>query len=227
LKPSQTRNTAQKNGAMSNTIPAGGPGADIRPQESRLSVSDAFALVTIRLGRVETILQKLDINELANKIETGDEKSGGTLTNVLVKTISSRIDDLEDMMKDNISIQEHLDAVNELKNANNALKEEIMELKNSIFKIQNMVIDVNQKLLSPTKDVSVKEVDVVVDSEDTMSAEGDLEITAEIDAVSVKETIQNNDDIAIGTPEEKPDPSVEDKEEPDPIVEGQEDATDE
>ena len=37
-------------------------------KDSKLSVSDAFALVTIRLGRVEMALQKLDIHNLAAKI---------------------------------------------------------------------------------------------------------------------------------------------------------------
>ena len=40
------------------------------PYEQKLSVSDAFALVTIRLGRVESVLQKLDVNEIASNLSS-------------------------------------------------------------------------------------------------------------------------------------------------------------
>ena len=133
LKPSQTRNTAQKSGVPPSNVNNMNSHGEAGVYENKLSISDAFALVTIRLGRVETILQKLDITEIANKLDTGDENSNGTLNNVLIKTISSRIDDLENSLKDSISVQEHNDMVAELKSANSSLKEELLDVKNSVF----------------------------------------------------------------------------------------------
>jgi hypothetical protein len=121
---------------------------EVSPYEQKLSVSDAFALVTIRLGRVESVLQKLDVNEIASNLSSGQDKGNGGANNVLVKTISSRIDDLENVVNDKISIKEHEDIVLGLKGSISSLKEEILDLKNTAFKLQNMMIDVNQKLLS-------------------------------------------------------------------------------
>ena len=149
LKPSQTRNTNQK--IPMNAPPAAQPMSqpvETNPYDQRLSVSDAFALVTIRLGRVESILQKFDVNEIANKVSSVEDKTSGGANNVLVKTISSRIDDLENVVNDKISIKEHEDIVLGLKGTISSLKEEILDLKNTAFKLQNMMIDVNQKLLS-------------------------------------------------------------------------------
>lgn len=150
LKPSQTRNTNQK--IPMNAPPAAQPMTqpveEVSPYEQKLSVSDAFALVTIRLGRVESVLQKLDVNEIASNLSSGQDKGNGGANNVLVKTISSRIDDLENVVNDKISIKEHEDIVLGLKGTISSLKEEILDLKNTAFKLQNMMIDVNQKLLS-------------------------------------------------------------------------------
>lgn len=150
LKPSQTRNTNQK--IPMNAPPAAQPMTqsveEVSPYEQKLSVSDAFALVTIRLGRVESVLQKLDVNEIASNLSSGQDKGNGGANNVLVKTISSRIDDLENVVNDKISIKEHEDIVLGLKGSISSLKEEILDLKNTAFKLQNMMIDVNQKLLS-------------------------------------------------------------------------------
>ena len=63
LKPSQTRNTNQKIPMNAPPVqPITQPVEEVSPYEQKLSVSDAFALVTIRLGRVESVLQKLDVN---------------------------------------------------------------------------------------------------------------------------------------------------------------------
>ena len=150
LKPSQTRNTNQKipMNAPPPVQPMTQPVEEVSPYEQKLSVSDAFALVTIRLGRVESVLQKLDVNEIASNLSSGQDKSNGGANNVLVKTISSRIDDLENVVNDKISIKEHEDIVLGLKGTISSLKEEILDLKNTAFKLQNMMIDVNQKLLS-------------------------------------------------------------------------------
>ena len=81
------------------------------PGPKGLSVSDAFALVTIRLGRVEMALQKLDIHNIAQKVADG-ESSESIASNVIVKSIASRIDDLETSIQEKTGepiSEEHLD----------------------------------------------------------------------------------------------------------------------
>ena len=188
LKPSQTRNTNQK-------IPINAPPVpqqitqpvEADPYDKRLSVSDAFALVTIRLGRVESVLQKLDVNEIANRVNSGEDKNSGGANNVLVKTISSRIDDLENVINDKISIKEHEDIVSGLKGTITGLKEEILDLKNTTFKLQTMMIDVNQKLLSSF----VKE-ELTKQASSEVNSNAGSEI-ADMESVSLQSSVNENE----------------------------------
>ena len=121
-----------------------------------LSVSDAFALVTIRLGRVEMALQKLDIHNLAEKLASG-EGTESIASNVIVKSIASRIDDLETSIQEKTggSISpEQLEMVNGVQSQVSNLEKEIHGLKDQIYKLQSFALDVNQKL-SELKDTTL------------------------------------------------------------------------
>lgn len=188
LKPSQTRNTNQKIPMNAPPVPQQAEEPALSsPYDQKLSVSDAFALVTIRLGRVESVLQKLDVNEIASKITSGDDKTSGGANNVLVKTISSRIDDLEMIMKDKISLKEHEEIVSSLKGTITGLKEEILDLKNTTFKLQTMMIDVNQKLLSSF----VKE-ELTKQASSEVNSNAGSEI-ADMESVSLQSSVNENE----------------------------------
>ena len=145
-------------------------------KDSRLSVSDAFALVTIRLGRVEMALQKLDIHNLAEKLANG-EGSESIASNVIVKSIASRIDDLEKSIQDNVGSSitpEQLEIVNGVQDKVSSLEKEMFQLKDHIYKLQSFALDVNQKiaelkessLSSPKDSKSVSSAEQEVDEEE-------------------------------------------------------------
>ena len=143
------------------------------PHDGKLSVSDAFALVTIRLGRVEMALQKLDIHNLAEKLASG-EGAESIASNVIVKSIASRIDDLEKSIQDNVGSSltpEQLEIVNGVQDKVSSLEKEMFQLKDHIYKLQSFALDVNQKI-AELKESSLSSPK---DSKSVSSAEQEVE----------------------------------------------------
>jgi len=147
-RPSQLRSAnqpakpqpQQSTGKSQNNMEAG---------DGRLSVSDAFALVTIRLGRVEMALQKLDIHNIASSVAE-DGGSSTAASSVVLKSIVSRIDDLEKSIDDNISgagmTDEQNDTITGLQSTVAALEKELRDAKDAIYKLQSFALDMNQKI---------------------------------------------------------------------------------
>lgn len=148
-RPTQIRNQAQFQ-PQPQTTPVQNTNQEKKdPVDNRLSVSDAFALVTIRLGRVEMALQKLDINNILKNVSDG-ENSSSIASNVIVKSISSRIDDLErsieESQKGGSLSEEHLNTIESLQNKIASLETELRETKDAIYKVQSFALDANQRL---------------------------------------------------------------------------------
>ena len=179
--------------------------------DTRLSVSDAFALVTIRLGRVETILQKLDMNDVAKKMSGDDDESVSTnISSVIIKSMVSRMDDLENKATNGISVEEHDEVVSILEEKVSTIEEEMRQLKDTLFKLQTMTLDINHRLVSSsvsTPSVSSNDTGnsmVPMDVVDETSASQDQspptfsakEISAELsgDPAGVEEDSQTEDD---------------------------------
>ncbi len=143
------------------------------PAPKGLSVSDAFALVTIRLGRVEMALQKLDIHNIAQKVADG-ESSESIASNVIVKSIASRIDDLEKSIQEKTGesiSSEQLDIINGVQVKVVDLDKEVRELKDQIYKLQSFALDVNQKLAELKEKFSAQESKSDSEEEDKSSIE--------------------------------------------------------
>ncbi len=148
-RPTQMRNPAQFQ-PQPQTTPVQNTNQEKKdPMDNRLSVSDAFALVTIRLGRVEMALQKLDINNILKNVSEG-ENSSSIASNVIVKSISSRLDDLErsieESQKGGSLSDEHLNTIEQLQNKVTSLETELRETKDAIYKVQSFALDANQRL---------------------------------------------------------------------------------
>ena len=202
----QQRQQQQQSVGSSQSIgqPANSP-------DTRLSVSDAFALVTIRLGRVETILQKLDMNDVAKKMSGDDDESVSTnISSVIIKSMVSRMDDLENKATNGISVEEHDEVVSILEEKVSTIEEEMRQLKDTLFKLQTMTLDINHRLVSSsvsTPSVNSNDTDnsmVPMDVVDETSASQDQspptfsakEISAELsgDPAGVEEDSQTEDD---------------------------------
>ena len=70
--------SARRANAGAKNRRAGGAGLDIRPQQAepqqvqqpKLSISDAIGLITLRLGRVENVVQHLQTKNYQNHLTT-------------------------------------------------------------------------------------------------------------------------------------------------------------
>jgi hypothetical protein len=115
----------------------------------KLSVSDAFALVTIRLGRVETIIQKI---QSENTLETND--NGQNIDMSIINSLVSRLENLE---KDKKAITE--------------FSEEFTQFKNQIFdntyvdNVENVDTSLNADVYSRIENLenSIKQKDEIIE----------------------------------------------------------------
>ena len=165
------------------------------PAPKGLSVSDAFALVTIRLGRVEMALQKLDIHNIAQKVADG-ESSESIASNVIVKSIASRIDDLETSIQEKTGgsiSSEQLDIINGVQVKVVELDKEMRELKDQIYKLQSFALDVNQKLAELKEKSFAQESKSDSEEEDKGSIE---EVHIEADEADDEEEDEEDDEEA-------------------------------
>ena len=129
--------------------------------ENKLSVSDAFALVTLRLGRVELLLQKWQ----SMGVESDDgvhipaaTPSAPDVNNTIVKSLVSRIDDLERSVKAAVSMKDFEAKISMLSDRNTHLLNELRDAKDTIFKLQTITLETSQKMMQMMMSKSVPEV---------------------------------------------------------------------
>lgn len=120
--------------------------------DKKLSVSDAFALVTIRLGRVELLLQKWQSmgveTENGVHIPAASTNSTDIANTTIVKSLVSRIDDLEKNLKGFSPMKDIEAKIAMLTEKNMQLQNELRDAKDTIFKLQSMTIDTSQKIMN-------------------------------------------------------------------------------
>jgi len=146
----------------SNQLP---PKAPVVPV-GKLAIGDAFALVTIRLGRIETIIQKLEAEgvigpnapHLSNTME--HDENMRLVDDTVIRNIIARLGDLEKGQSklgkvdssNNINVNE-VNGIVEQKTANLQeqivkLKDELRETKELLMKLQSFSMETNQKIIS-------------------------------------------------------------------------------
>ena len=116
-------------------------------QVSKLSVSDAFALVTLRLGRVELIINKLQTegiidannNVISEKLNNGDNNT--TFDDTILQNIITRLDGLDKKTVSN-------DLNQKLQSQYNSLSEDVKQTKEVVMKLQSFIMDISQKMNS-------------------------------------------------------------------------------
>ena len=114
-------------------------------QVSKLSVSDAFALVTLRLGRVELIINKLqsegilDANNNVNSENLGN--TNNNFDDTILQNIITRLDGLDKKTVSN-------DLNQKLQSQYNVLSEDVKQTKEVVLKLQSFIMDISQKMNS-------------------------------------------------------------------------------
>lgn len=149
---------------------AGGAGLDIRPQQPepqqvqqpKLSISDAIGLITLRLGRVENVVQHLQTD-----LPKSEATSLATPTNYVDQSaftaITKRLEAIEQKQKTlatpivtpapaavPFSLPENLVTRETVEKLENELK----DVKEILLKLQSFTMDVNGKLVSALFDNS-------------------------------------------------------------------------
>lgn len=201
MRPGIQSTSMDPNGSQSQ-----GVSKETSSDGSRLSVSDAFALVTIRLGRVEMALQKLDIHSIAKDVEEG-ETSGSLASNVMMKSIVSRIDDLETSMNKNLSesgiSSEHTEKTEQIEKNVQLIESELRDAKDAIYKLQNFALDVNEKIGKLQKMYEEQSiagshqknyVEDVEEVEDVKDAQGEREEDEDVEDHNVVKVVGNTED---------------------------------
>ena len=170
--------------------------------DNKLSVSDAFALVTLRLGRVELLLQKWQTMgvETDNGVNIPAAPSNvPDINNTIVKSLVSRIDDLERSVKAAVSMKDFEAKVAMLSDRNTYLHNELRDAKDTIFKLQTITLETSQKMMkmmmsksglevvaapssAQTQDVIVEDVEL----EETYEGEEQIEDAAGQENVSLQ-----------------------------------------
>jgi hypothetical protein len=132
------------------------------PAENKLSVSDAFALVTLRLGRVELLLQKWQAMGVETSsgvnIPAAAASAASDVNNTIVKSLVSRIDDLERGVKAAVSMKDFEAKISMLIDRNTYLHNELRDAKDTIFKLQTITLETSQKMMSLMMAKSVPDV---------------------------------------------------------------------
>jgi len=77
------------------------------PRLTKLSVSDAIGLITLRLGRVESILIEMEHNkEMNGSSSNNGEGASASYDKTLIANIVARLDSLEKSLKDTVQVKE-------------------------------------------------------------------------------------------------------------------------
>ena len=155
--------------------------------ENKLSVSDAFALVTLRLGRVELLLQKWQ--SLGVESESGVHIPAATsstpdVNNTIVKSLVSRIDDLERSVKAAVSMKDFEAKISMLSDRNTHLHNELRDAKDTIFKLQTITLETSQKMMQMMMTKSLPEVVAMpssVETRDVVVEDVEFEETSDVD----------------------------------------------
>lgn len=118
----------------------------------KISISDAIGLVTLRLGRVESML-----NSMPNPAELGGMSSGSPTDNenyrvvdeAVFTSIVTRLDKLETNNNEDASNQsrELVDKISALEKMYTDLKTELTVTKELVMTVQSYAMQTNQKLM--------------------------------------------------------------------------------
>jgi len=111
-------------------------------QVSKLSVSDAFALVTLRLGRVELIINKLQTDGIidANNNVIGEKlNTNSSFDDTILQNIITRLDGLDKKTVSN-------DLNQKLQSQYNSLSDDVKQTKEVVMKLQSFIMDISQKM---------------------------------------------------------------------------------
>ena len=163
----------------------------------KLSISDAIALITLRLGKVETIVSNYQNENLQVQVDAMGQpiQNAKMIDDSVFKSIVSRLDVLEKnqkvLMENQTSIANTVKTIASSKNGQTVVKDiseeklsiikedieglktELRQNNDSIFNLQNMVQEVSQKMVEISLTLNSDETEELVDGTMIDSVEQD------------------------------------------------------
>ncbi len=186
----------------------------------KLSIGDAFALVTIRLGRIETIIQKLEAEGVIgpNAVHASDsmehDENMRLVDDTVIRNVIARLGDLEkgqtkltalaqNKQEPELNGEEVYKMVesqtSDLQNQVNQLKNELRDTKEMLMKLQSFSMETNQKIISivltqEKQETLLKKVETEpeVEPEILSSVDDDAVEEDEAEEDKVSETLESN-----------------------------------
>lgn len=178
-------------------------------QTPKLSVSDAMALVSLRLGRVETFINSMPtLEQLHNTLSSNVDRDNNENENMRVvdenvfTNIVSRLDTLEKEKTNQVPVPPQPSNTKELLDMNNnfkdlskkydILKDELFQLKNLLLSVQSFAMQTNQKLN-----------DVITETENNKKNIPQPSLLVESSSSVEEEFVVENNDVSTMSLEEK------------------------
>jgi len=114
---------------------------------TKLSISNAFALVTLRLGRVEQYLQKIqEEGGVLLSVSSQDNENMQMVDEGVVKSIINRLDQIEQNKFSSTTPKNIEEQFNEVKKRIIRLENNNKEIKDFLMKLQSFTISTDQKV---------------------------------------------------------------------------------
>ena len=186
-----------------------------QPNNLKLSISDAIALITLRLGRVEQIVQTMPVDDQSNISRNGLDDNVRIVDDAVFVNIIQRLDAIEKYqqqknvaeLKQPSQMQQlpqppHMDCSPNYNNETiDNLKTDIINLKDLLLQLQSFTMQTNQRLT----DLIFIENDVLKTNEYCDDANNINDNTTNIDIVSNTDTpLQNeSNDIIVNVDDNK------------------------
>lgn len=171
-------------------------------QRLQLSISDAIALITLRLGKVESIIQNMPVD--------GQNDNTGFVDQGVFASIVARLENLEkNQQQQNQQLQQQLQKQpqqpqqqiledNSVKEDIIFLNEEIFGIKDILLKLQAFTMDTNQKLVNIVLENVVTETTKTIENVESVTIDTTLksEVENEINQITTISYKSEMDDIS-------------------------------
>jgi hypothetical protein len=212
------------------------PQAPVVPT-GKLAIGDAFALVTIRLGRIESIIQKLEAegvigpNAQQNTGVMEHDDNMRLVDDTVIRNIITRLGDLEKNQtkltasgknEPSVDLTPIMQQVNDLQNHVGVLKNELRETKELLMKLQSFSMETNQKMISVILTQEKQESLLKqASNQDSGAVNDDLSLEQELEPESESVSALVSEPESELEPEPKPEADPEPEPEPEPPVKPQ------
>jgi vacuolar-type H+-ATPase subunit I/STV1 len=160
------------------------PNVPVNTGSSKLTVSDAIGLITLRLGRIEQILMEAEHNGGLNS-GTGIPNNAHLIDKSVINSIVNRLDSLEKKEKESSGNQQTIKLENELRDIKDLLMSQMVKYEKFTLETNKRFDDVDEAFVELEK------------QQETLSCDTQTEIVTTIEVVNDTSIVSSNLKSAI------------------------------